>query len=65
MFGFYALCGRSSSVLGPLLFGMVVYWAGGNQRPGFLLLTGFFLIGLILLQRVRDPKAPAMEGRTT
>ena len=64
MFGFYALCGRSSSVLGPLLFGMVVYWAGGNQRPGFLLLTGFFLIGLILLQRVRDPKAPASQGGT-
>ena len=62
MFGFYALCGRSSSVLGPLLFGMVVVWAGGNQRPGFLLLTGFFLIGLILLQRVRDPKAPAAQG---
>ena len=57
MFGFYALCGRSSSVLGPLLFGMVVYSAGGNQRPGFLLLTGFFLIGLLLLQRVMDPKA--------
>ena len=59
MFGFYALCGRSSSVLGPLLFGMVVYEFGGNQRPGFLLLTGFFLIGLLLLQRVRDPKALA------
>ena len=59
MFGFYALCGRSSSVLGPLLFGMVVYSAGGNQRPGFLVLTGFFVIGLLLLQRVKDPKAQA------
>ncbi len=65
MFGFYALCGRSSSVLGPLLFGTVVLWAGGNQRPGFLLLTGFFLIGLVLLQRVRDPKAPAAAGNQT
>lgn len=57
MFGFYALCGRSSSVLGPLLFGGVTYLAGGNQRPGFLVLTAFFLVGLILLQRVKDPKA--------
>ena len=57
MFGFYALCGRSSSVLGPLLFGSVTYWAGGNQRPGFLVLTALFVIGLVLLQRVRDPKA--------
>jgi len=62
MFGFYALCGRSSSVLGPLLFGTVVYWAGGNQRPGFLVLTGLFLVGLLLLQTVRDPKASAVEG---
>ena len=59
LFGFYALCGRSSSVLGPLLFGGVTYLAGGNQRPGFLVLTALFLIGLILLQRVEDPKAPA------
>ncbi len=57
LFGFYALCGRSSSVLGPLLFGGVTYLAGGNQRPGFLVLTGLFLIGLILLQRVQDPRA--------
>lgn len=57
MFGFYALCGRSSSVIGPMLFGTVTYWAGGNQRPGFLVLTAFFLIGLVLLRRVKDPKA--------
>ena len=62
LFGFYALCGRSSSVLGPVLFGGVTYLAGGNQRPGFLVLTGLFLIGLLLLQRVRDPKAPGVEG---
>jgi MFS-type transporter involved in bile tolerance (Atg22 family) len=31
--------------------------AGGNQRPGFLALTMLFIIGLILLQRVNDPKA--------
>ena len=65
MFGFYALCGRSSSVLGPFLFGLVTVWAGGNQRPGFLLLTAFFLIGLLLLLRVKDPKAPAAQGATT
>lgn len=65
MFGFYALCGRSSSVLGPVLFGGATVLAGGNQRPGFLVLTALFLIGLILLQRVRDPKAPSTQGGTT
>lgn len=64
MFGFYALCGKSSSVLGPLLFGWATYLAAGNQRPGFLVLTALFLIGLILLQRVRDPKAPAARRGT-
>jgi MFS transporter, UMF1 family len=56
MFGFYALCGKSSSIMGPTLFGSVTVWAGGNQRPGFLVLTGLFVIGFILLQRVNDPR---------
>lgn len=59
MFGFYALCGKSSSVVGPLLFGVTTSLAGGNQRPGFLVLTGLFLIGIVLLQRVSDPRAAA------
>jgi len=56
MFGFYALCGKSSSVIGPAMFG----WASlrfGSQRPGFLVLTAMFLIGLVLLQRVTPPRA--------
>ena len=57
MFGFYALCGKSSSVMGPTLFGYVVLRAGGNQRPAFLVLTALFVIGLVLLQRVKDPRA--------
>lgn len=59
MFGFYALCGKSSSILGPTLFGYAALVAGGNQRPGFLVLTALFVIGLVLLQRVRDPRAAA------
>jgi UMF1 family MFS transporter len=63
MFGFYALCGKSSSVLGPLLFGGAAFLFGGNQRPGFLLLTGLFLLGFILLQRVEDPRlAPKADA---
>ncbi len=57
MFGFYALCGKSSSVIGPLIFGYLTRWADGNQRPGFLALTGLFILGLGLLRRVRDPRA--------
>jgi len=32
---------------------------GGNQRPGFLLIAVLFIIGLVLLQRVNDPRAVA------
>jgi len=59
MFGFYAFCGKTSSFMGPQLFGYAAVLAGGNQRPGFLVLTGLFVVGLLLLQRVRDPRAAA------
>ena len=55
MFGFYAFCGKTSSVLGPLLFGGATLLAAGNQRPGFLVLTALMLTGLILLRRVPEP----------
>ena len=56
IFGFYAFCGRTSSVLGPVLFGWATVIAAGNQRPGFLVLTVLMLTGLLLLQRVPVPQ---------
>lgn len=58
MFGFYAFCGKSSAVLGPLVFGAVSYLLGGNQRAAVAAVGVFFVVGLVLLQRVR-PTAPA------
>lgn len=55
MFGFYAFCGKSSSVVGPLVFGGVSHGLGGEQRAAILSVALFFLVGLALLQRVRDP----------
>lgn len=52
MFGFYAFCGKSSSVAGPLVFGFVAHSLGGNQRAAVLSVGAFFIIGLLLLQRV-------------
>jgi len=57
MFGFYAFCGKSSSVLGPFVFGTVSVTTG-NQRLAVLSIAMFFLVGLMLLQRVRPPGAP-------
>jgi UMF1 family MFS transporter len=53
MFGFYAFCGKSSSVLGPLVFGGVSHALGGDQRAAVLAVGAFFLVGLLLLRRVR------------
>lgn len=55
MFGFYAFAGKSSSILGPALFGAISYASGGNQRLAVLVIGSFFLIGLVLLQGVLDP----------
>jgi len=59
MFGFYAFCGKSSSVIGPTLFGQVAFRTGGNQRLGVIVLTLLMGTGLLLLRRVTDPKAPS------
>lgn len=57
MFGFYAFCGKSSSILGPLIFGGISRATGGNQRLAVLAIAAFFVVGGLLLQRVRDPVA--------
>jgi UMF1 family MFS transporter len=56
MFGFYAFCGKSSSILGPTLFGYVAAVTGGNERVAVLALLSLLVAGLLLLQRVEDPK---------
>ena len=50
-FGVYSLVGKSSAILGPLLFGAVSSTLG-SQRPAILSIAAFFIIGLILLGRV-------------
>lgn len=53
-FGFYALCGKTGSILGPVTFGVVTLIAGGNQRPAVLVVASFYLVGWWLLQNVGD-----------
>ncbi|HKJ03246.1 MAG TPA: MFS transporter [Longimicrobiales bacterium] len=57
MFGFYAFCGKSSSIVGPSLFGFLAVASGGNQRLAVMALTVLMGAGLLLLRRVSDPKA--------
>lgn len=52
MFGLYALSGKSTSFLGPLIFGLVT--AGfESQRAGMATILMFWIVGLALLATVR------------
>jgi MFS transporter, UMF1 family len=52
-FGLFALTGKITSFIGPLLIGIVTA-ATGSQRAGMAVLVLFFVAGLSLLGRVRD-----------
>jgi len=54
-FGFYSFFGKSSAVLGPLTFGLVSYLTG-NQRIAIISIAFFFLVGLAILTKVKDPE---------
>lgn len=54
-FGFYSFFGKSSAILGPLVFGFVSSLTG-SQRIAVISVALFFIAGLILLQRVREEK---------
>jgi len=51
-FGVYSLVGKSSAILGPLIFGMIST-TFGSQRPAIFSVAAFFLIGMIILSTVR------------
>ncbi len=64
-FGVYSLVGKSSAILGPLVFGYVST-TFGSQRPAILSVAAFFFIGLILLIFVKGggPNAGTNEYST-
>lgn len=61
-FGVYSLVGKSSAVIGPLVFGQVSA-AFGSQRPAILSIAAFFIIGLILLRRVQGGGPNVLKGQ--
>lgn len=48
MFGLYALSGKATAFLGPMLVGALTAWAG-SQRAGMAAIPLFFVVGGILL----------------
>ena len=51
-FGVYSLVGKSSAVVGPLLFGFISSQTN-SQRPAVLSIALLFFVGLILIQMVK------------
>ena len=52
-FGFYSFFGKSSAIVGPLIFGLVSYLTG-TQKYAILSICIFFIVGLIILTFVKD-----------
>lgn len=55
-FGFYSLFEKTSTILGPLAFGLVS-WLSGNQRYAVIIIGIFFISGYILLRKVKENPA--------
>lgn len=51
-FGFYNMTGKAAAVIGPLLVGVTAA-ATGNPRLGLLSILALFILGLIVLSKVR------------
>jgi UMF1 family MFS transporter len=61
-FGFYSLFEKTSTILGPLTFGLVS-WLTGNQRYAVVSILIFFIAGYFLLGKVTEEnKNPALNG---
>lgn len=51
-FGVYSFVGKTSSILGPILFGQISNITG-SQRPAIISVSTFFIIGLIVISKVK------------
>jgi len=59
-FGFKAVAGKFSAVIGPLLFAFITYMTG-SQRPAILSVGLLFVLGLVLMLRVDERRAAEVE----
>jgi UMF1 family MFS transporter len=57
--GLWGLVNRLSVIVGPLSYGLINYWSGGNHRLSLLSTLLFFAVGLLLLRRVDEARGRA------
>lgn len=53
-FGYFSVVTKFSAVGGPLIFALMRHWTG-SSRPAVLIIAIFFLLGMVVLSRVRVP----------
>ena len=60
-FGFYALCGKTGAIVGPLL---LVWLDGlfGSLRFALISVIAFFAIGLWFILKVEDPQSDSSSA---
>lgn len=58
MFGLFALSGKATSFLGPLMVGWLTYWSG-SQRIGMTAIVALFAVGFLLMLTVPPARASA------
>ncbi len=61
-FGFYALSGKATAFVGPLLLGILTK-AFDSQRVGISVVVVLFAVGGLLLKRVNETEGKALAGR--
>lgn len=57
--GLWGLVNRLSVIIGPLSYGLMNYWSGGNHRLSLLSTVTFFVAGLLLLLKVNEKRGKA------
>jgi MFS transporter, UMF1 family len=62
MFGLYALSGKATAFVGPLLVGLVTSLTD-SQRVGMTVILGYFTIGLLLMLTVPEAKNQKGDSR--
>lgn len=58
-FGLWGMANRLAAIAGPLSYGLISYWSGGNHRLAILSTLLFFIAGLVLLLRVNEQRGRA------
>jgi len=63
-FGLWGVANRLAAIIGPMSYGLVNFWSGGNHRVAILSTLIFFVVGLGMLMTVNEQrgKAAALSG---